>query len=346
MAARIEPLPPEALPALAEFTRNGFCRAGEYCDFAKPEVLRWSFFDPRGPWAIPRSFAVIEGGRIVAHVGVFTTAFPSRGTLDSVPAVHMVNWLTTEEASSFGTLLMLRAFSLAPVTYALGCTMAAARVLERCGFELLLHAPLFHRVLKRTNSAVWRELHGTQTVVRTAGFLGVDLFQSFRQAHQPRVLEMRAVPSFGPEVQELLARCTVDATWSSRSPDLLNHYLRFPLGNFSGYVFEAQGIRGFAIVSIISRPKLKVARIVECFLDSTDIELWADALALLHERAAREDIDLISCYGTTPWMAAALRRSGFFRRCRTAFYLRDPKKHVSRAKPFHLTHLEADLSFI
>ena len=56
--------------------------------------------------------------------------------------------------------------------------------------------------------------------------------------------------------------------------------------------------------------------------------------------------DLVSCYGSTPWLAEALRKNGFFRRGRTAFYLRDPRSQVQREASLHLTHLEADAAYL
>jgi hypothetical protein len=45
-------------------------------------------------------------------------------------------------------------------------------------------------------------------------------------------------------------------------------------------------------------------------------------------------------------MAQGLQKAGFFRRGKTPLFLRDPRKLLPEAKAYHLTHLEADLSFI
>jgi hypothetical protein len=56
--------------------------------------------------------------------------------------------------------------------------------------------------------------------------------------------------------------------------------------------------------------------------------------------------DVITCYGSTPWLADALRQNGFFRRGKTAFYLRDPQNRVRLDQVLHLTHLEADAAYV
>jgi len=133
---------------------------------------------------------------------------------------------------------------------------------------------------------------------------------------------------------------------SSRSPGLLNYYLNYPLGTFSGYLLKDDRPRGFAILALIQKPGCRVVRIVECFLDEPDAELCAGAISALFKRALEKNPDIISVYGSTPWMARGLQKAGFFRRGKTPLFLRDPKKLLPEGQGFHLTHLEADLSFI
>lgn len=345
MGGKIEPLQEAHIPALSEFIRASFCPPGAYCVFAEPEVFRWKYFAERGRWSLPRSYIVSEEEHILAHAGVFTTAFGTPAE-PSVPAVHIIDWLTSEAAASFGALLMMRAFSLAPVTYALGCTPAASRVLLRAGFEIVGEVPLFHRVVRRMKPGVWRELHGTQTLARAAALLALDFAQSFRPGGCAASLKLRPVSFFGDEVWNVLKNSSYNVTCTSRSPEILNHYLQFPLNNFRGFLLEDTRVRGFALLTLVNKPHVQVGRIVECFLDTPDARLWNEAIALLEAEAVRQGAEVISCYGSTPWMSAALRNNGFFRRGRTPFYLRDPKRLVPRSAPFHLTHLEADLSFI
>lgn len=345
MAGRIEPLQESQVPALSEFLRGGFCPPGSYCAFAEPEVLRWKYLDARGSFLGPRSFVVLDNGRILAHAGVCPTEFVVPGSAP-VPAVHIIDWLSSDEAGSYGALLMMRAFGLAPVAYALGCTPAAARVLLRLGYQIVSEAPLYHRVLNRHKLAVWHELHGTQTLARAIALLGADLVQSFRPAKRPGSLKIRQVNTFGSEVDEICARANRQYACTSRTPALLNHYLHFPLRTLTGFIFEDQHVRGFALLSIVQKPHIRLARIVDCVTDSAEASLWTEATSLLLAEATRHKPDLVSCFGTTDIMAQALRANGFFRRGRIPFYLRDPKNLTPRTAPLHLTHLEADLAYI
>src|SRR5262249_11688961 len=128
---------------------------------------------------------------------------------------------------------------------------------------------------------------------------------------------------------------------------LLNYYLQFPRHNISGWLLEKDSeCIGFALLALIEKPGLRHGRIVECFLRPNELNLWCDALLALRVELERMNPDLITSYASTPWMSEALRRSGFFRRGRVPFLLRDPKKLVDRSRPFHLSYLEADLAYI
>lgn len=349
MPGKIEPLQDRWIPALSQFLKAGLCKPGDYCDFAQPEILRWKFFGPRGHWNVPRSLMLRKGDEILAHVGICTTEFTGAGQQSAAtPAVHMTDWLSREEGGSLGTLLMLQAFGLAPVQYALGCTQAAERVLRGVGFEKILEAGVFHRVLRRKNPAVWRAIHGKgRALARQAALLACDFAQSFKPAQKARTISARKVERFDSRVDQLLQQSDYQATITSRSPTLLNYYLQFPRQNISGWLLEKNSeCIGFALLALIEKPGLRHGRIVECFLRPNELNLWSDALSALRVELERMDAALITCCASTPWMSEALRRSGFFRRGRIPFLLRDPKKLVHRSRPFHLSYLEADLAYI
>jgi hypothetical protein len=359
MARAIEPLREEWIPALSEFLRAHFCSPGDYCDFADPEVLRWKFLEPRAsgrarllpspdPWKTPRCFVVREENNIVADVGICTTEFTTcPGGEIHVPAVHMTDWLTSAQGASFGAPLMLRAFSLAPVQYACGCTPAAARVLLRAGYQEISQIPLYHRVLSRANSAVWSAIHGRQTALRQSAYLAFDLAQSFVPSRISTDMVAIQVPEFGPEVSALLASSSFAVTMTSRSPELLNYYCRYPKKNISGWLLKRSNqVVGFALLALIQKPKFRHGRIVECFLGSADPKVWAEAVAALQAQLKQMKPDLISCYASNQTIRSALETNGYFRRGKIPFYLRDPKNLVPRSQPFHLSYLEADLAYI
>jgi hypothetical protein len=135
-------------------------------------------------------------------------------------------------------------------------------------------------------------------------------------------------------------------TFTSREPGLLNHYLRYPRPGPTGWLLEREGrVRGFALLWVSEKPHGRVGRIADCFLDSDDLELWGQAVTGLLVELKKLRCDLVSCFGSTPWLAQALLSNGFIRRGRTVFYLRDTAQRLPAENPFHLTHLEADSAY-
>jgi hypothetical protein len=347
LSRSVEPTQESWIPQISEVLRKGFCTEGSYSDFAHEDVLRWQIFGQRGPWQVPRSFVIREEGLVVAHMGISTTAFIRPGKAqEEVPAVHITDWLN-EAGESLGALLMLRSYSLAPVQYAFGSSPSGAPVLISGGFDEMGSVPLYHRVLTRHRSGVWLALHGLNTVARQTAYFAFDFAQSLRPAADPGSVQIERVKKFADEPDRVIDRCTHAFTCSSRSSGLLNHLLDFPKQNIFGYVLKTQGrICGFALLGVIEKPALRHGRIVECFLDSPDANLWRGSISALFREVAKLKADLVSCYASTPWIKAGLLSNGFFRRGRTTFYLRDPQNRLSRQDPFHLTHLEADLAYI
>jgi hypothetical protein len=351
MTSPVVALDENRMPELGQFLLNSFGATARFTEYADPAVLRWKFFDPRGPWPGPRSHAICDEGRILAHLGFCTTAFQStRLGARSVPALHTTDWLNASADGSLGAILLLEAFARAPVQYAFGCTAVARRSLLRAGFKELGQMPLFHRVQARTKLDCWRHLHGPHRSAKAVALLVVDLLQSVVRSRL-RTTEggfaAREVAAFGSEVQDVIQRCRVPLIFTSREPTLLNHYLRFPKPSASGWLLERDGqVCGFAVLWTLNKPGLRVGRIVECFLDSDDSAAWRSAITCLASKLAALRCDVISCYGSTPWLAAALRDNGFFRRGRTSLYLRDPRRQVQLGDPIHVTHLEADLAYL
>lgn len=348
MPQQIQALREEWIPALSEFLIKGLCHPGDYSAFAAPDVLRWKYLSPRGPWKIPRSLLVMDGESITAHAGICTTEFLSLGKpSEPVAAIHIVDWLSNERSASLGALLMFRAFALAPVQYAFGCTPAAARVLVRAGFEEVAQVPLFHRVVSRRNPRVWRTLHGAGGGLKQFVYRAFDLVQSFRSGKNNSRLQLREVTTFGREVEDLLGKCAHQLLTTSRSPALLNYYLTFPRNGLKGWILEKNSKpQGFAITTLVEKPGLRHGRIVECFLPEAEPSAWADAVAALAAQLRSSRPDLVSCAASTSWMSEGLQKNGFLRRGRLPVYLRDPQKHLNKSMPLHLSFLEADLAYI
>ena len=99
---------------------------------------------------------------------------------------------------------------------------------------------------------------------------------------------------FGLETKPIIERAHPYAIFTSRNPDRLNHLLRFPRQAMSGWhvVTTSHELCGFAILNLIPQHsgRVQIGKIVDCFLENTDVRLWRGGLFWLLRRnsSARE----------------------------------------------------------
>ena len=156
--------------------------------------------------------------------------------------------------------------------------------------------------------------------------------------------------SFGDGwLAEILDEARKHAVLTDRSAARLNHFLQFPRQAMSGWeLLDVAGRPcGFGLLNVIPQHqgRIRIGKIVDCLVGSTDVALWHAALSALTHELARQGADLVQAFASTPWMAEGLRRSGFVSRFDLEFNLRDRQNLIPHGVPFHFTPLEADYAY-
>lgn len=338
MSAEIRPTHLDELAELSQFLTQGFHAPAEAA-FAAPDVLRWKYFDPRGGLDVPRSYIAVEDRQIVGHLGLATGAFMGDAVVaGEVPTLHMVDWLSGRRGSSVGAQLMLRTHRNFPTGFGLGGSDAGRSVGGGGGYHLLGTVPVFRRTLRLGR------------LLRTAGIFrwGKELVRNAlnRRQRAHTSIELRQVEQFGGDIAPILAQYRTRAVFTNRRPELLNHMLRYPRGGISGWILASDGRPcGFALLSIVTQGELRLGKLVDCVLDRTNPLLWHASVDTLTGELARQGADIAEAFASTPWMATALRQSGYYSAHRLEFRLRDKHQHITPGAVFHLTPLEADYAF-
>ena len=154
---------------------------------------------------------------------------------------------------------------------------------------------------------------------------------------------IQQVPSFDSEIETVVGSAPAPLIFTSRSLDLLNYYLRYPGGSLSGWkVYDAQRLRGFALLTVRHHGGICCGKIVDCFLDSREPSLWQAAFSALTQQLREQAADYVTVYATTSWVRRAIELNGFYFWQETEVVLRDPQRRMPREVPFMLTMLEAD----
>jgi hypothetical protein len=346
----IRPLTRADLPELSRFLTNGF-QAPADAVFAAVDVLGWKYLDPRGDEAgdAPRGLLArnAESGVLLGHVGVCPSRWHGGGLpAEGVSTLHMMDWLASEAGAGVGATLMRRAHQSTETQFGLGGSAAGRGVIDRGGYGLIQHVPVFTRVLRPLYRLHDPSVGGTGRLLRAAKDLAGRIRHPARRA-RTRV-ELSPVDAFGDEIRPLLASHEALAIFSTREPALLNHMLRFPRGGLTGWRLTARGrLFGFALLAVVPQPGgARVGRLAEWLIAEPDESLrHASALALSAE-LQRQEADIAQAFASTPWARRALVDSGYVETHRLEFRVRDRSKRLPTGLPFHLTHLEADYAYL
>jgi len=345
---QIQATTPNELPELGRFLREGFQEPPGIAYFTEA-ALRWKYFEPCGVEFGPRSYVARSNGRIVGHAGIIPRTFVVRGSTDPASfhsALHFIDLLASPEAPTAGLMLMKKGFRATAVQYALGGSADGRRIAEKTGFERRLEFPIYRAILRPFHRARAAGLGPGGRLLR----VGWDLAQclSHPGQRQRRPVTLQRVAAFGPEVESLVSQGPSPLILTLRTPELLNYFLRYPTGAMSGWLIQGgDQTVGFALLNIIADRDHQRGKIVECYLASSDDDLWHAAIVALKQELKHQRADVASCYASTSWVDQACRRAGFLPlRKQQQFFLRDQEGHLARNLPYHLTQLEADHAYI
>lgn len=347
MLPEIRALQADDLADLSRFLIDGF-HAPSDADFAALDVLRWKYLDPiGGDLDAPRSFVATEpeGGRIVGHVGVCPTVFEGLGLPPGgIRTLHMVDWLGSRAHRAVGSALMRQAHQGAATQYVLVANERARRVTGGAGYAPAAEVAVFQKVLRAGYR--WR-VPGLGPAARLLRVGKDSVRMVMHPGRTPRIaVELRRVPEFGPEVDLILDDWRGRAILTGRSPERLNHALRYPRPGMTGWLVVVGGeIRGFALLNVVRQGAIRAGKLVECLVAGDDGDLRHAAVAALTAELRRQGADLAVGFASAPWTADSLRLSGFAPAHRLEFTLRDREGLIPRAGPFHLSPFEADYAY-
>ncbi len=349
MALDINPLHVTDLEDLSRFLTVGFHTAPDAV-FATPGVLNWKYLDAKDQNdGIPYSYlARDDSGQIIGHVGICRTFFQGASVADlTVQTLHMIDWLGLPAHRSIGASLMRRAHEGTPTQFGLGGSEAGRAVIKRGGYQPRQPVAVYQRVLQ---PSYWLR-HPDYNFARGCLHAARDLAKrAFRPVRQPRArLKLQQVSTFSDEIGSITRRAAAYVVLTDRLPDRLNHLLRFPCQQVSGWhLLSSSGeLCGFALLNILPQQggSIHLGKIIDCLLTATDVDLWHAAMSALMSKLADQGADLAQAFASTPWVAEGLLRSGFVSRFTLEFSLRDRCQLIPHGIPVHLMPIEADYAY-
>ena len=339
----IAPLQRDDIPELSQFLIHGF-GVPDNSPFFSYEVLSWKYFDgPSGSTEVSVSSLIARSeGKIVGHIGICPRQFiVSESGASPVSTMHAIDWLVTPSSSGSGAFLILKAFATSQTQYAVGGSAQAQAVFPSLGFEQKPKLIAFRKVLRPLH----RLRSSDQGLLRRWAGAAKDLMSDWR-VRNPELLqnvELRSVTTFSAEIDCLFKLKSARIVLCHRDHLLLNYFLRCPLPGFSGWTIHTpQRTIGYVLLKITSQGRIRLGKIVDCWLDTDDPSCWQAAVASMIDRLRSLSADTVTCYATTPSLHAALHWNGFTKSAEKNVYVRDKSNLLPGDFAFGLSMLEAD----
>jgi hypothetical protein len=240
---------------------------------------------------------------------------------------------------------MLRAFATSKIQYAIGGTEQAQAVFPKLGFESRPELAMYYKVLapfhrlRTTGQGFFRKWAGTAKDIASVW--------RARTPPVPHTVELCSAPTFTDEIDCLQRQSSLRIVTCQRDHLLLNYFLRCPLPGFSGWTIHTAGrMIGFAVLKITPHGRIRLGKIVDCWLDTEDPSCWHAAVAALVDRLRALSADDVACYATAASMHAALLRNGFVESKKENVCIRDKEQSIPRGLPLGFSMLDCDLAIL
>jgi hypothetical protein len=316
-------------------------------EFAEPDVLIWKIFDLKSQIGLENFIVCIENDKILACIGICRTQLTGYGIAAPISAGHGIDWFAKKSSLYAGLMVGEISDKSVDVQFSIGGTEKAIKLKKSLiEWEFLNPIPVMRKALKPISL---RYQIPDESSVKRAGRILREFYRLVTHPVQrPREqLRLEPVDHFGEEIHEIVRRCNMPQIHSVRTAELINHFLRYPKGNITGYRFMQDSCtRGFALLSVVQNGLFKVGKIVDLFVDCLDLNLWHTAIYLLGKKLSDLSADIAVCFGSSSLISNALRLNGFYCSGSLPFAIRDPYDKLPRDAKFYLTHIEGDHAYL
>lgn len=302
----------------------------------EPGLLQWKYFEPIPDWQGSRAFGLRRNGRVIAHCAVY----PVRLLLGNreVTSLCLMDWASRYPGA--GASLSRRLMELAETTVVTGGSKEARTVIPHLQFSHYGDLEFYAQVVRP-----WKQF---RTRPREAGWRDpARLLRNFAwsRTRLPSVSEGWSAVRITRFTEEAwFSQASAALTFTKRDPELLNYWLRCPIGAPSGVLLlHEERPCGHVLINKLGGQ----ARIIDIRVAAEELAAWQAAFTLA-TRVAIEDSDVceILAVASTQIAREALLQCGFRLRGREPIYLYDPGKILTDQPALHWNLIDGDTAII
>jgi hypothetical protein len=330
------PTTPFESAALSDFlTRTLQLHAG--ASLVAEEHMRWKYWSHRADWPGSRSFTARHDGAIVAHAAAWPVRVGIPGQV--VSAAHLIDWAADPEYPGAGIWLLRQIGAKVPLMIATGGSEITQRILPVIGFRPHGALDWFARPVRPLRQALtstegnWR---------RPARLLRNALWRLWPPLSLPRGWSAQSLaPEEVPE--RLWPRPSRATAVIARDTDFYRYFVDSPSARHVLFGLQkGHELAGYFCLAFAPH----VARIVDLWLPSTEVDDWRDGFRTAAFLAARDkDVDEVSAWASTPLGKEGLSRAGFRLRERSAVSLFGAATTLE-GRALHVQMIDCDAGFL
>jgi hypothetical protein len=323
---------------LIQFLVKSF-RADPSLNSFRPEVIHWKYFAQHPEWTGPRSFAVKQDGKIVAHGGAWPLTLVTPET--EVKIIHLIDWAASRSAVGAGVYLLKKVAGRADVLLTIGGSKETRNLLPKLGYKRRGELRWYARVIRP-----WLQFRTTpQKNWKTpAKLLRNSALALIRIPPAPRGWQASKVTSLPGSIDYGAIGRTTNSAWARRTAAGLNYLLSCPAACFSAFlVSQEQRLRGYFVLVRIGRQ----VRIVDIKVDSEDPESW-QAICALAAHSAAEDPETceIVAASSIEGIGKVWLHTGFAHRRTDQIFCYDPRHMLGSGLALDLNMADGDLCIL
>ena len=327
MKAIFRPTSPADRVQLSSLLAEAFEIHSDGGSLLNPAMMAWKYWDPRGDWAEPRSYALERGGRLIAHAGIWPLTFPGD---PPVRGAQMIDWCARKDSPGVGLTLVQKLASLFDFMYSIGGSDMTAKALPAFGFKETTQVWTAARPLRPLRQALSHQNINWKLAPR--------FVRNLIWANSPPVQQVPGWKTTSLRPSEIPAGC------APRSAAFFDYVQRCPLISYQLHgISSERGLEGFFAAGVLRGQ----ARIAGLWLQNPSQERWRIAYTFAQQTVRRlAGANEIVARGSVGMSGDAAAEAGLRILNRTPVYLLNKKGALALPADFQFQLCDDDSAFL
>jgi hypothetical protein len=233
-----------------------------------PALMAWKYWDPREDWTEPRSYALENDGRIIAHAGIWPVKLGEGQS--AFRGIQMIDWAAAKDSPGAGLTLVQKFARMFDFIYSIGGSDATRKVLPALGFVELTRAWTAARPLRPVRQILSHQQRNWK--------LGARLVRNWSwSASPPRSTGWKVAPLKPSDIS-----VSANSWFSPRDAAFFEYFLRCPAVKFGLYgLANGDGPQGHFALGVVRNQ----ARLSALSLRNASLESLRNAYTLAQQTA-------------------------------------------------------------